>query len=345
MQHTKIYLSLAQSRAWGKEWPIGDPYAFGKREMPVVAVLGAVAGGIAGVGMIGTGAALFGGAVMSGTLIGGALIAGAVMTTVGTITGNEKLTKWGSTLSMVGGIGAAAAGAGVFGSEAAKGISGSMSTGMYKISKAWGQVFGGNISGAWNTLSTGSNPADIVNASAPQAANAGALDVNNAPGTSTTTPPGATPAANNPPIIKLSDNPANVVNGPAAKPGMLESLGGMIKENQTAALLGGQVISSIGKYMSASEQQKLDDAIRNGEIKNMNDVTQILDPNDPNYQKKVAALQAAGNTNYVSFGINTNLPSLPQPQANPWTTTATGGLLAQTQYVPKPATPAVPRVA
>lgn len=107
----RSYLSLSLSRAWGMDHPVGDPFggpAYGERAMPVVAVIAAGIGVATGVGMLAAGTAILG-STMLGTIVAGAMIAGGALTIVGTVTGNQKLTKIGNTLSLVGGLSAAAA--------------------------------------------------------------------------------------------------------------------------------------------------------------------------------------------------------------------------------------------
>ena len=165
----RSYLSLSLSRAWGMDNPVGDPFggpAYGERAMPVVAVIAAGMGMAAGVGMV---AAAGGFAAMSigSALVAGSLIAGGALTIVGTVTGNQKLTKIGGTLSLIGGIGAMAQGAiagwqGAAGkeintvtgslAEAAKGAvtypGEMMAKGMGTISDSFGNFFGGSGAGA-----------------------------------------------------------------------------------------------------------------------------------------------------------------------------------------------------
>ena len=98
----KIYMSLAQSRAMAAEYPIGDPTggaAYGKREMPVVAVAIAV-WEVAAVVEVGF-AAL--------TAFEAISAVSAVVGAVGAVTGNQDLAKIGAIGSVVGGIGSFAA--------------------------------------------------------------------------------------------------------------------------------------------------------------------------------------------------------------------------------------------
>lgn len=95
----KTYMSLAVSRAWSADMPIGDPTggpAYGERNMPLVAVAAAAyaAGTIATVGI----------AAMSALEIISAV--GAIASGIGVVTGNEKLAKIGGIIGLAGGVGA-----------------------------------------------------------------------------------------------------------------------------------------------------------------------------------------------------------------------------------------------
>lgn len=75
---------------------------------PVVAVIGAVAGAV------GTGVAAVGAAVGAAGVMTSLAYVGTAMTVAGAVTGNKKLSKWGSVIGLVGGAGAA----GLFGNAA-----------------------------------------------------------------------------------------------------------------------------------------------------------------------------------------------------------------------------------
>lgn len=180
----KTYLSVAMSRAWGFDNPIGDPFggpAYGARES--LGIVAAVASVAAGVGMIGTGVAITAlGGITVGTLVGGALIAGGVLSGVGTLTGNQKLVKWGNTLSMFGGVAtigagmvggwqnAAAAEGATFGSKAMGALTGAVDPNMIKagmdsVGTSFNQ-FTQNISGSFSsapvTQGSGVSTANLV---------------------------------------------------------------------------------------------------------------------------------------------------------------------------------------
>jgi hypothetical protein len=93
-----------QSRALAAEYPVGDAFdgpAYGKKAMPLVAIVAAVGSFIAGAGI-----ATAAGATMGAMIAGGAMMVGAALTIVGTVTGNANLSKWGGILSLAGGVGA-----------------------------------------------------------------------------------------------------------------------------------------------------------------------------------------------------------------------------------------------
>lgn len=101
--HTKLYLSLAQTRAY--DGPIGDPFggpAYGERAMPVAVVALAAGSFAAGAAAFTAAAAWSATAVLAGTLM-----VGSALTIVGTITGNQNLTKIGGALALIGGGGLA----------------------------------------------------------------------------------------------------------------------------------------------------------------------------------------------------------------------------------------------
>lgn len=101
----RTHLSLAVSRAWAVDHPVGDPFggpAFGQREMPVVAVAAVAMGATA----LATTVAISTFAAISawGAIIGG----------VGALTGNKTMTKVGMVMGLVGGVGAWGSTAGNF---------------------------------------------------------------------------------------------------------------------------------------------------------------------------------------------------------------------------------------
>lgn len=90
--YRKSYLSVAESRRWAVENPVGDPFggpAYGEKRMPVAPVIMAVAAYAA-----------------ENVVVAGLLWAGAAMSAVGQITGNKTLTMLGSIAGLAaGGVG------------------------------------------------------------------------------------------------------------------------------------------------------------------------------------------------------------------------------------------------
>jgi hypothetical protein len=98
----KLYLPPSETRRYAVELPVGDPWsgpAFGKREMPVVAVALAATSFVSGV------AAFTAATTIGGMIAAGATIVGSALTIIGTVTGNAKLAKIGGILSIGGMVG------------------------------------------------------------------------------------------------------------------------------------------------------------------------------------------------------------------------------------------------
>ena len=111
----KTYMSLAVSKAMAVDHPMGDPTggaAYGRREMPVVAVAIAV-WEVAAVIEVGV-AAL--------TAFQAVAAVSAVVGAVGAVTGNQDLVKIGAIGSVVGGVGSFAASQGWIANEALSGV-------------------------------------------------------------------------------------------------------------------------------------------------------------------------------------------------------------------------------
>lgn len=70
--------------------------------IPVVAAAASIGAGVAAMGAATT---------LLGTIAAGAMIAGGALSLAGAVTGNQKLSKWGSIIGIAGGIGALANGA------------------------------------------------------------------------------------------------------------------------------------------------------------------------------------------------------------------------------------------
>jgi len=95
--HRRTYLSIAVGRALSADHPVGDPFggpAYGRREMPVVAVAAAA--------YAGAGLAL--GTIALASFAGIAAV-GSIMAGVGVLTGNKNLVKVGGVLGLAGAVG------------------------------------------------------------------------------------------------------------------------------------------------------------------------------------------------------------------------------------------------
>ncbi len=107
----KTYLSRAVTRAMSADHPIGDPFggpAYGERRDPVSAVISI------GTMVAGYGAATAAGATLAATVLGGMAMVGGAMSLIGNVSGNAKLSRIGSIVGMVGGVGLAAGSMGAF---------------------------------------------------------------------------------------------------------------------------------------------------------------------------------------------------------------------------------------
>lgn len=126
--YQKTYLSREMSRAWGMDNPIGDPSggaAYGEKNGPAVALALPIFGMTATYG-----------AMMAGSIMAGVAFAGSALSLVGTITGNQKLTRVGAVAGLIGGAGMA----GMFGDAAA--------------SATWGSTFGDAAGSATGAMSS-----------------------------------------------------------------------------------------------------------------------------------------------------------------------------------------------
>lgn len=90
---------------------VGDPFggtAYGQRNKS--GGLGMILGVVASVVTMGAALPMLASATLATQLCGGVMMAGGVLSGVGAITGNKKLTKIGGVLSLAGGVGAMASG-------------------------------------------------------------------------------------------------------------------------------------------------------------------------------------------------------------------------------------------
>lgn len=236
--HPQTHLSLAVSKAWAVDHPVGDPFggpAFGQREMPVVAVAAVAMGASALV----TGAvaiASFAGIAAMGSVIGG----------IGVLTGNKTMAKVGAVMGIVGGVGAWGATAGNFADG--KALWDDPFKAMAGAGDAAGS-YGGEFADAANATETGASAGDIAaaQASAPNIASS-ELVVDNAnaaggttvdtgvvdsfPADATELPPTLADNAGNPQIEKIVAQDKGLVSSDVNIP---------MSEAQTASLSGAGV--------------------------------------------------------------------------------------------------------
>lgn len=285
----KTYLSMQMSRAWGMDNPVGDPFggpAYLKREsMAIVAVAGAAAGIATGVGMLAAGTAILGSTIL-GTVVAGALIAGGTLTIVGTLTGNKKLTRIGNTLSLVSGLGAAAASmTGTMTSTSGLSSASAASAGA-KMSLGDATQIGINKISTSFDAAMGTHVADTTN-SWFGAGNLDKLKTINESGGQTPPPPPPPPDAST--SMTTSEK----------------------------ALTAGMVTQGIGSYMQAGAAEKA--AEYNKEQLDRQRADQNYVPRLINNQADLDREIAAGNTDIIKFFPKTPTLVAPVTPANPTT--------------------------
>lgn len=338
MRHNTLYLSLHQTRALGGEFPVGNPKggaAYGLREMPVVAIVGAAFSVSAGLSALAVGVAA------SSTLMavaGGLMVAGGVLTVAGVVTGNEKLTKVGGIMSMVGGVGnlaigtaeAMAGGASI--GEALSTSAGQMSDaaqyGFGKVGESVSNFFGGGESGvtggiteagapATNIADAGTGIAPTDNMFATDVGGAGAngnliqtqgIDGGIAPAVDSGIAPQATSV---PPAGQVQTAPVNPAGANAAgKGGFLSGAAQFTKDNPMLSYGMMQGVSS----MFAPDPNEAQMDVYNDQIKRANDFVVMINPNSPNAEKEYQAAIAAGKKVVVAGYQAPTQPQQPKPQ-------------------------------
>ena len=237
----KTYMSLAVSKAMAVDHPIGDPTggaAYGKYEMPVVAVAIAV-WEVAAAVEVGF-AAL--------TAFQAVAVVSSVVGAVGAVTGNQDLVKIGTIGSVVGGVGSFAASQGWIANEALSGATYAVGE-TTPFQKALG--FGGSTDtgvvkpGVVEPVVT--TPAVEGAASAAPAAPAAAP----APGATWTAPPGGGMAV-------LTSELAATGGVPTAGEGLFDSFKAFAKANPAIAYAGMSTVGSAvaGLFDPTKEAQK-----------------------------------------------------------------------------------------
>jgi len=249
----KTYMSLAVSRAMAVDHPIGDPTggaAYGKYEMPVVAVAIAV-WEVAAAVEIGF-AAL--------TAFQAVAVVSSVVGAVGAVTGNQDLVKIGAIGSVVGGVGSFAANQGWIANEALSGATYAVGE-TTPFQKALG--FGGSTdagavkpadvvtTSAVGEAASVSAPAPAPAAPAPAAPAAPAADPAAVTGSTWTAPPGGGMS-----ILKSEVAAAGGV--PPAGEGLFDSFKAFAKANPAIAYAGMSTVGSAvaGLFDPTKEAQK-----------------------------------------------------------------------------------------
>lgn len=242
----KTYMSLAVSKAMAVDHPIGDPTggaAYGKYEMPVVAVAIAV-WEVAAAVEVGF-AAL--------TAFQAVAVVSSVVGAVGAVTGNQDLVKIGAIGGLVGGVGSFAASQGWIANEAlsgatyavgettpfqkALGFGGSTDTGVVKP---------GVVEPVATTSAVGESAPPAPAAAAPAAPAAAP-----APGATWTAPPGGGMAV-------LTSELAATGGVPTAGEGLFDSFKAFAKANPAIAYAGMSTVGSAvaGLFDPTKEAQK-----------------------------------------------------------------------------------------
>jgi len=282
--------------------PVGDAFAgpaYGEKLKSkglgqVIGVVAAVAAVSTGVGMVG----LAGGLGSAAGLAGGAMVAGGVLSGVGAITGDKKLSKLGTTLTLAGGIG---------------GVATNAFAGNTALNAGKDGLFRGMDAGFSGTSSVeAANKAKIA---ADAANTAGAINV--APGSNTYLQPGKTgvdafgfkqvaPATN-----AVTAGGAGAAGGAG---GFGAELAGMkMADKLMLGTLGAQTVgpllsgqADIDKQKAEAEARLADAqakmtslqgdqlALEKMRMANQSSVPLNLDPNAPNYAQLKAQAAATG---------------------------------------------------
>ena len=238
----KTYLSLAVSKAMAAEYPVGDPTggaAYGKREMPVVAVAAAVweVSAAVEVGF----AAL--------TAFEAVAVVSSVVGAVGVVTGNQDLVKIGLVGSVVGGVGSFAANQGWISNESLGASAGTDTATVYKAGEqtAFQKALGINApaeSAKADTAVPTTTPAPAVSSVTPAPAVS-----------SVTAAPAVAPAT-------VSGTVASAVPVPGASAGLFDSFKAFAKANPTIAYAGmttaGSAVAGLFDPTKEAQKQELE---------------------------------------------------------------------------------------
>lgn len=273
--YSKVYLSLRETRVLGMDAPIGDPFggpAYGEKNGPVAAIALPV------LGMAGSYAAFAAATTTLGAVMAGAAFVGSTMSLVGNLTGNAKLSKFGSVLGMVGGLG--------------MGVDALVSGGNFTFSGGeagsgpeWLQSTQGKLGMTPQTGVTA--PVDQVraemstSAQALEPAQSMAANNLNAPGAAgLNAPGGAAPSLNMAPVNDSMLNAANMTNDPlgslvqqtnnfagapgapaaagAAAPGTAGKFLDFANKNPLVTMMGFQAMGGLSEYLSGVPDAEID---------------------------------------------------------------------------------------
>ena len=252
----KTYLSLAVSKAMAAEYPVGDPTggaAYGKREMPVVAVAAAVweVSAAVEVGF----AAL--------TAFEAVAVVSSVVGAVGVVTGNQDLVKIGLVGSVVGGVGSFAANQGWISNESLGASAGTDTATVYKAGEqtAFQKALGINApaeSAKADTAVPTTTPAPAVSSVTPAPA---VSSVTAAPAVAPATVSG-TVASAVPVPATVSGTVASAVPVPGASAGLFDSFKAFAKANPTIAYAGmttaGSAVAGLFDPTKEAQKQELE---------------------------------------------------------------------------------------
>lgn len=206
-------LSVARIRHEFHELPVGEALrgpAYG--ELQKSKGVGMALGVVAAVAVAWTGVGLLASGTILSQVAGGAMVAGGVLSGVGAVTGNKKLTRAGAVLSLAGGVGglASAYGGTMGGLNAAGSGSESIASFAKNTQGAASSVFGGTSPTAESTAATA--PKTTLEAPPPMADAPSSGILNNAGGVDA----GSTVNAANP-TIGL-DDASNIQGGYSQAP-------------------------------------------------------------------------------------------------------------------------------
>lgn len=237
----KTYLSLAVSKAMAAEHPVGDPTggaAYGKYEMPVVAVAVAV-WEVAAAVEVGF-AAL--------TAFEAVAVVSSVVGAVGAVTGNQDLVKIGLVGSIVGGVGSFAANQGWISNESLGISAGADKATMYKAGEqtAFQKALG------INAPAESAKVEPVVPATTPAPA---VSTVTAAPAVAPAVSPAVAPAT-------VSGTVASAVPVPGASAGLFDSFKAFAKANPTIAYAGmttaGSAVAGLFDPTKEAQKQELE---------------------------------------------------------------------------------------